>query len=64
LPEVVGEAGVVVAPEAAAVEAGLAAVLSDPARSERLRQAGIERARSFTWEAMAAGWARAIVEAA
>src|SRR3546814_17178085 len=29
LPEVVGEAGLVVAPEAAAVEAGLAAVLSD-----------------------------------
>jgi glycosyltransferase involved in cell wall biosynthesis len=56
LPEVVGEAGLVVAPSAPAIAAALERVLSDDACAARMRQSGIERAREFTWSRTAAGW--------
>jgi glycosyltransferase involved in cell wall biosynthesis len=56
LPEVVGDAGLVVAPEADAVAGALRAVLSDPERARGLAAAGLERARGFTWERTARGW--------
>ncbi|HWH43772.1 MAG TPA: glycosyltransferase [Thermoleophilaceae bacterium] len=56
LPEVVGDAGVVVAPEAGAVAEGLASVLADPETAARLRRASVERAAGFTWERMAERW--------
>jgi glycosyltransferase involved in cell wall biosynthesis len=63
LPEVVGEAGVVVEPTADAVEAALAGVLGDPVRADTLARAGLARSRAFTWEATARQWSRAIDEA-
>jgi len=56
LPEVVGDAALVVEPDAAAIEEALRRVLSDTDLRERLRHAGPERAASFTWERTAAGW--------
>ncbi len=51
LPEVVGEAGVLVSPDdPQAIAAGLAAVLGDPQRATALRQAGLARAAQFTWQ--------------
>jgi glycosyltransferase involved in cell wall biosynthesis len=51
IPEVVGDAGVLVDPrdEAAAGEA-LAKVLGDPARRAQLRARGLERARALSWD--------------
>jgi glycosyltransferase involved in cell wall biosynthesis len=57
LPEVVGEAGVLVDPESVAdIARGLRAALEDPERRAALREAGLERARRFTWEAAARQW--------
>lgn len=56
LPEVVGDAGVVVYPSAEAVKGALRRVLTDRALAQRLRHAGVERARLFSWEKTAAGW--------
>ena len=56
LPEVVGDAGAVVAPQAAAVAAALRRVLGDAREAERMREAGLRRARELTWERTAAGW--------
>ncbi|HEX3978761.1 MAG TPA: glycosyltransferase family 1 protein [Solirubrobacteraceae bacterium] len=56
LSEVVGDAGLVVAPEPDAVAGALRAVLSDPERARQLRKAGPERARRFSWERTADGW--------
>jgi glycosyltransferase involved in cell wall biosynthesis len=55
LPEVVGDAGVVVpAGDAAALEAAIAALLDDPARRRALGEAGAERARThFNWDRVA-----------
>jgi glycosyltransferase involved in cell wall biosynthesis len=55
LPEVVGGAAWLVNPDdqAEAVVA-LREVLTNPAAAERLRTAGLERARQFTWQAAAA----------
>ena len=53
LPEVVGDAGRLVDPERPdALAAALAEVLSDESTRARMRQAGLARARRFTWEAM------------
>jgi len=55
LPEVVGDAGIVVpAGDAAALHDALAALAHDHDRWDALRAAGLERARRFTWEAVAA----------
>ena len=54
LPEGVGEAALLVDPESAdAISAAIARVLDEPTLAALLRQAGIERAASFTWEACA-----------
>lgn len=60
LPEVVGEAGIVVEPTVAAISAGLATVLSSPARSSALRHAAVAQAQRYTWDACAAAWLRAL----
>jgi glycosyltransferase involved in cell wall biosynthesis len=56
LPEVVGDAAVVVEPTMDGVTAGLRRVLADPALGARLRVAGPARASEFSWERTAAGW--------
>ena len=57
LPEVVGDAGLVVAPEAPAVEAALRRVLADPGD---LRERARARAETFTWGRAADVWAAAL----
>lgn len=56
LPDLVGDAGIVCAPTAEGVEQSLRTVLDDRSVSERLRRAGVERARGFTWDRTAQGW--------
>ena len=56
LPEVVGDAAVVVEPTADAVAAALVRVLDDPATARELAERGIARSRRFTWDAMIDGW--------
>jgi len=54
LPEVVGEAGLLLPPQdAAAWTNALERVLDDPALRQDLRGRGLARARQFTWEAAA-----------
>lgn len=61
LPEVVGEAGLVVPPDdAGAVAGALVTALADEDRRARLIAAGRERAKVFTWEASVAKMAAAI----
>ena len=51
LPELAGDAAVLVDPEdVTSIEVGLEKALSDKALRERLSSAGKERARHFTWE--------------
>ena len=51
LPEVAGEAAVLFDPEdTAAITAAVERLLGDAGECARLRAAGLERARSFTWE--------------
>jgi glycosyltransferase involved in cell wall biosynthesis len=52
----VGDAAVVVAATVDGVADGLRAVLTEPALAARLRAAGPQRARQFTWEQTGAGW--------
>ena len=56
LPEVVGDAGIVTAPTAAAIAEALRRVLSEPELAARLSAAGPARAAEFTWARTAAGW--------
>ena len=50
LPEVVGEAGLLVDPDdVQAIADGLERVLTDSALAARLRADGLARARTFTW---------------
>jgi alpha-1,3-rhamnosyl/mannosyltransferase len=54
LPEVVGEAGVLVDPtDTAAMADAMQRVLEDERLQSRLSKAGPEQARSFTWRRMA-----------
>jgi glycosyltransferase involved in cell wall biosynthesis len=51
LPEVVGDAGLLVSPyDVDALANAMEQLLSDPEQREMLGQRGIERARQFTWE--------------
>jgi glycosyltransferase involved in cell wall biosynthesis len=50
LPEACGDAARLVAPDGEAVAAALDELLRDAAERERLRAAGLVRARTFTWE--------------
>ena len=51
LPEVVGDAAVLVNPyDVDAIVDGLRRVLNDPALAAEMRRKGIERAREFSWE--------------
>jgi glycosyltransferase involved in cell wall biosynthesis len=64
LPEVVGDAGVVVSPTAEGVAAGLEAVLGDrDGRAER-RGRAVARAAAFTWPAAGRGFLDALERAA
>jgi glycosyltransferase involved in cell wall biosynthesis len=56
LPEVVGEAGLVVAPEAEAIARALRTILADPRLAGTLAEAGRVRASQFRWERTAHGW--------
>jgi glycosyltransferase involved in cell wall biosynthesis len=56
LPEVAADAAVLVDPyDTEAIREALAELLGSSARREALRQRGIERARSFSWERTASG---------
>jgi glycosyltransferase involved in cell wall biosynthesis len=49
--EVAGDAGVLVDPlDHTSIADGMQQVLEDPARAERLSQAGLERAAGYTWK--------------
>ncbi|HXF69541.1 MAG TPA: glycosyltransferase family 1 protein [Thermoflexus sp.] len=51
LPEVVGDAGLLVDPrDPQAIADAVASILSDPALARELRRRGLERARMFQWE--------------
>jgi len=50
LPEVVGDAGLLVEPEPDALAAAMVSLLADPARRADLAARGIARASTFTWE--------------
>lgn len=55
IPEVVGEAGAYFDPESAAsIADALRGLVTDPARRRRLRAAGLDRARRFSWARCAA----------
>lgn len=64
LPEVVGDAGLVVAPDADAVTNALERVLGDPSLRDELSRAGRARAETLTWEHTAAGWRDVLAGAA
>ncbi|HEX6290521.1 MAG TPA: glycosyltransferase family 1 protein [Herpetosiphonaceae bacterium] len=49
LPEVVGDAGLLVAPEEGPLAEALHTLLDDPVLRERLRERGLARAACFTW---------------
>jgi glycosyltransferase involved in cell wall biosynthesis len=54
LPEVVGDAGVLVDPnDTSAIATGMQQVLEDRALQDRLAAAGPQQARTFTWRRMA-----------
>ena len=56
LPEVAGAAARLVAPDdVAGAAAALKEILTDPAAAARLRAAGLEQARKFSWRTTAAG---------
>lgn len=60
LPEVVGEAGIVVQPDAAALRGALGSLLEDASRRAAVGRACRERAARYTWEACAERWERAL----
>jgi glycosyltransferase involved in cell wall biosynthesis len=63
LPEVVGDAGVLVPDgDADAMIAAMRSLLDDRGRSDELREAGLERARQLTWNACAAAYREVFAE--
>jgi glycosyltransferase involved in cell wall biosynthesis len=63
VPEVVGDAGLLVDPRnPEALAEALVRVLSDAALAEELRRRGLERAREFTWERTADAFAELFEE--
>jgi glycosyltransferase involved in cell wall biosynthesis len=63
IPEVVGDAGLLVDPrDPAALANALVRVLSEPGLAEELRRRGLERAREFTWERTAAAFTEVFAE--
>ncbi len=64
LPEVVGDAGLVVPPTVDAVVGALAEVLGKPGRAAELGTAARARAVTFPWARTAAGWLDALRAAA
>ncbi|MEY2696961.1 MAG: hypothetical protein RL333_1099, partial [Pseudomonadota bacterium] len=51
LPEVVGDAGIQIDPyDWEAIHAGFTSLIEDDALHQRLRQASIERAKTFSWQ--------------
>lgn len=56
LPELVGDAAVIVEPDPAGITRGLRQVLTDSAAATRLGRAAIARAQEFSWERTARGW--------
>jgi glycosyltransferase involved in cell wall biosynthesis len=65
LPEVVGDAAVLVDPyDAVDIKDGIKRVLTDPALREDLRRKGLQRAREFSWERSVARTREIYVEAA
>ena len=51
LPEVVGDAGILVdAEDRGALAAAIRAVLDDPVRAGQMRRRGLARAAEFTWD--------------
>jgi glycosyltransferase involved in cell wall biosynthesis len=64
LPEVAGEAAVLVDPaDPASIAGGIERILSDTPLRSRLVTAGLERAERFTWERTAAATARVLHDA-
>jgi glycosyltransferase involved in cell wall biosynthesis len=56
LPEIVGDAGILVDPlDEAAIAGAMQSLLGDTELREGLAQAGFERSRQFTWEHCAEG---------
>ena len=54
LPEVAGDAALLVDEYSVeSIAEGIDAVVNDPARASRMRESGLRRARSFTWQAAA-----------
>jgi glycosyltransferase involved in cell wall biosynthesis len=54
LPEVIGDAGVLVEPtDVRALAEALATLLGDDGRRAELREAGLARAGTFSWQRMA-----------
>jgi glycosyltransferase involved in cell wall biosynthesis len=64
IPEVVGDAGVLVDPlDPASIAAGLCRILTEDALCKDLRERGLERAGRFSWEATARAVQQAVARA-
>jgi glycosyltransferase involved in cell wall biosynthesis len=65
LPEVVGDAGTLVAPDdARGLASAIDAVLSDPTRAAEMSRLGLSRAASFTWDTAAQALREAVARLA
>jgi glycosyltransferase involved in cell wall biosynthesis len=64
LPQTAGGAARLAPPEGEAIAAALLDLLGDARERERLREAGLARARAFTWEATARGVDTVVAEVA
>ena len=64
LPEVVGQAGLLSAPDGHSLLEALRSVLSDSGVRSRMRAASVARAAGFSWERTAEGWLEVLRRAA